>query len=172
VSEPSGEPQRRHVGPVMHTCHVPLDIVVATGPNLEDWRTIHNRIIPTDPLSAHDVAELSTRHLLTLALANDQVVGNATVRPPRKPDAAVTVIVRILPEYRRNGYGSTYLNAELAQARALGARRIETVVLASNTEGLAFARVYGFVEHDRYTLDGDAIPFVYLHLAQSQPHRA
>ena len=38
-------------------------------------------------------------------------------------------------------------------------------MLASNVGGLAFAAAHGFVEHDRYLLDGDTIPFVDLHLA-------
>jgi hypothetical protein len=42
---------------------------------------------------------------------------------------------------------------------------IETVVLASNEDGLRFARRHGFVEIDRYVLAGDAIPFVDLRLA-------
>jgi GNAT superfamily N-acetyltransferase len=144
----------------------PLDIVIATGPLLEDWRTLHNAIIPNDPLSADDVVERSTRHRLTLAYDDGRLVGNATVRPPRQPDAVATVIVRILPEHRRNGHGTAYLHAELAQAQALGARRIETVVLASNTDGLAFAQAHGFIEHDRYVMDGDTTAFIDLHLPQ------
>lgn len=143
-----------------------LDIVVATGPLLEDWRTVHNAIIPTAPLSEEDVAERSGRHRLTLGYVGGVLVGNATVRPPTGPEATATVIVRILEEHRRHGFGSSYLAAELAEARALGADRIETVVLASNTDGLAFAEAQGFVEHDRYLLDGDTIPFVDLHLAE------
>ncbi|MEZ5096569.1 MAG: GNAT family N-acetyltransferase [Nocardioides sp.] len=140
------------------------NILIADGPLLEQWRAIHNTIIPTAPLSTDDVAERSTRHRLTLAYVDQQLVGNATVRPPQLPDAVATVIVRILPEHRRNGFGSAYLQAELDQARAMGAGRIETVVLASNTDGLAFAQAHGFIEHDRYLLNGDSIPFVALHL--------
>jgi GNAT superfamily N-acetyltransferase len=127
-----------------------LDIVVASGPLLDEWRAIHNAIIPTAQLSTDDVADRSTHHRLTLAYVGDQLVGNATVRPPREPDRTATVIVRILPAHRRKGHGSIYLEAELAAARALSARRIETVVLASNLSGLAFAQAHGFVEHDRY----------------------
>lgn len=141
-----------------------LDIVVATGPLLEDWRMIHNAIIPTAPLSAEEVAERSTRHRLTVGLVGGKLVGNATVRPPHEPDGVATVIVRVLPEHRRRGLGDTYLRAELAQARALGARRIETVVLATNADGLAFAQAHGFVEHDRYVLPGDTVGFIDLHL--------
>lgn len=143
-----------------------LRIVVATGPLLEEWRTIHNEIIPTAPLSADEVAERAGRNRLTLGYVDEVLVGNATVRPPTGSPATATVIVRILEEHRRHGLGSAYLDAELAEARALGAERIETVVLASNTDGLAFAHSRGFVEHDRYLLDGDTVPFVDLHLVE------
>jgi ribosomal protein S18 acetylase RimI-like enzyme len=75
------------------------------------------------------------------------------------------VIVRILPQHRRRGLGSAYLEHELAEARVLEPQRIETVVLASNADGMAFALARGFVEVDRYLLDGDTIPFVDLRLA-------
>jgi ribosomal protein S18 acetylase RimI-like enzyme len=76
-----------------------------------------------------------------------------------------TVIVRVLPQYRRNGRGSEYLAAMLAEARGMGARRIETVVLASNEDGLAFAGRHGFVEFDRYVIDGETTAYVGLYLA-------
>ena len=140
-----------------------LRIVSATPGLLEEWRAIHNAIIPTAPLSADEVAERATRNQLTLAYDGDVLVGNATVRPPRDTGTA-TVIVRILPQHRRRGLGSAYLDRVLADARALGPERVETVVLASNEDGLAFALARGFVEVDRYLLDGDTIPFVDLRL--------
>ena len=147
-----------------------MKIVVATGELLEAWRTIHNQIIPDDPLSAKEVADRSSRHRLTVAYANDLLIGNATVRPPSGPDHASTVIVRILAEHRNQGLGSAYFEAELDEAFRMGARRVETVVLASNVDGLAFAQARGFVEHDRYVLDGDTTAFVDLHLGMgSEP---
>ncbi len=141
-----------------------LDIVVASGPLLDEWRAIHNAVIPTTPLSRDDVADRARRHRLTLAYAAGELVGNATVRPPTGSDRVATVIVRILPAYRRRGHGTAYLSAELAQARALGAAAVETVVLAANADGLGFALARGFVERERYTLPGDTIPFVHLRL--------
>jgi GNAT superfamily N-acetyltransferase len=144
-----------------------LRVEVATGAGLEQWRAVHNAIIPTAPLSADEVAERSGRNRLTLGYAGDELVGNATVRPP--DDAGVaTVIVRILPAHRRQGLGTAYLAQELGHARSLAPTRIETVVLASNTDGLAFALGRGFVEHDRYTLPGQEVPFVDLHLPDGQ----
>lgn len=142
-----------------------LDVVIARGERLADWRVIHNAIIPTAPLSADEVAERSGRHRLTLAYRDGALVGNATVRPPADETGAATVIVRVLPEYRRQGIGADYLRSELAEARALGARRIETVILETNADGLAFAVANGFVEHDRYTLPGQTTAFIDLHLA-------
>lgn len=141
-----------------------LQIVPAEPDLLAEWRAVHNEIIPTAPLSADEVAERATRHLLTVAHEGETLVGCATVRPPEEGLATATVIVRILPAFRGRGLGTAYLAHALAVARGTGADRIETVVLASNEEGLAFARSHGFVEHDRYVLDGQSIPFVDLHL--------
>ena len=141
-----------------------MKVVVASGPLLDAWRSIHNQIIPNDPLSAEEVAERSGRHRLTVAYAEDLIIGNATVRPPSEPDQVATVIVRILEEHRNHGFGTAYFQAELEEALRIGARRVETVVLASNVEGLAFAQAQGFIEHDRYVLDGDTTAFVDLHL--------
>ncbi|MGC4855132.1 GNAT family N-acetyltransferase [Micromonospora sp. DT4] len=90
-------------------------------------------------------------------------MGCSTVRPPA-PDAA-TVIARVLPDCRRRSYGEQIYQRGLARARELGAQAIETVVLASNDEGLRFARQHGFVEIQRYVLPGDTIAFVGLRLA-------
>jgi GNAT superfamily N-acetyltransferase len=141
-----------------------LSVVPAEPDHLEEWRAIHNAIIPTAPLSAEEVAERATRNRLTLGYDDDVLVGNATVRPPGEGGTA-TVIVRVLPEHRRRGLGSAYLAHELKHARSLRPDSIETVVLASNEDGLAFALARGFVEVDRYVLDGDTIPFVDLRLA-------
>lgn len=162
---PSGVPGRglSWSGLVPQTVGV-LDIVVAREAALEDWRRVHNAIIPTAPLTAAEVVERATRNRLTLAFAEGVLVGNATVRPPTDPDRICTVIVRVLPEHRRRGYGAAYLTHELAHARSLAPRRIETVVLASNTDGLTFARAQGFVEHERTTPVGDSVPFIGMHL--------
>jgi RimJ/RimL family protein N-acetyltransferase len=139
--------------------------IVPVGPDVVPlWRDIHNAVIPAQVLTSDEVLERLTRNSLTLAYDGDELVGNATIRPPRPDAMSATVIVRILPEYRRRGFGSEYFEAMLAEARGIGARRIETVVLASNEEGLAFAARHGFVEFDRYVLDGETIAYVDLYL--------
>ncbi|GAA1838699.1 hypothetical protein GCM10009682_63770 [Luedemannella flava] len=139
--------------------------IVPVGPDtVEQWRAVHNEIIPAHQLTADEMRDRLTRNRLTLAYDADVLVGNATIRPPRSDGTTATVIVRILPPYRRRGFGSRYLDAMLAEARTMGARRIETVVLAANADGLAFAVRRGFVEFDRYVVDDETAEFVDLYL--------
>ena len=139
--------------------------IVRVGPDdVTSWRDIHNAVIPAHVLTSDQVLERLTRNSLTLAYYGAELAGNATIRPPRADSATATVIVRILPAYRRQGLGSEYLAAMLAEARGMGARRIETVVLASNEGGVSFAAGHGFVEFDRYVLDGETAEYVELYL--------
>jgi RimJ/RimL family protein N-acetyltransferase len=141
-----------------------LRVEPAAPDRLGEWREIHNEIIPTAPLREDEVAERATRNHLTVAYIGQTVVGCATVRPPVGESGTATVIVRIREPFRRRGLGTAYLEAAMADTRALDPARIETVVLETNADGLAFAHKHGFVEHDRYVLDGEAVPFVDLHL--------
>jgi GNAT superfamily N-acetyltransferase len=132
---------------------------------LLDWQYVHNLIIPTAPLSLDEVRERVQRHRLDVAYLGDVLVGCMTVRPPADGSATATVIARVLPAHRGQGFGAALYAHGLESARELGATVIETVVLASNPEGLRFALTQGFVEFDRYVLPGDTIPFVDLRLA-------
>jgi GNAT superfamily N-acetyltransferase len=144
---------------------VALRIVPVDDQTLDQWRLVHNEIIPTAPLSSDEVRERAARYRLTLAYDDGRIVGNATLRPPDTA-GTITVIVRVLPGFRRRGYGSAYLGAVLSEARALGPASIRSVVLASNLDGLVFAQRRGFVEFGRYLLEGHEIPFVDLVLAE------
>jgi len=132
-----------------------------------DWRHVHNVIIPTAPLSAGEVRERAQRNRLTVTYLGGTLVGCSTVRPPAGDWATATVIVRVLPEHRRRGFGGRMYAEALTAARELGARTVETVVLAANEEGLRFAERHGYAEIDRYVLDGDTIPFIDLRLAET-----
>ena len=73
------------------------------------------------------------------------------------------MIARVLPEYRRRGCGTAIYQHCLERGRSL-ADTIETHILASNEDGLRFAKAHGFVEVETYLLPGDTIPFVELRL--------
>ncbi|MFJ8826225.1 GNAT family N-acetyltransferase [Streptomyces sp. NPDC102467] len=137
----------------------------ADGSLVADWQHVHNTVVPVDSayLSPGDVTERAGRNVLEVAYAGDVLVGCSTVRAPR--DGVATVISRVLPEQRGQGFGAALYERGLDTARALGAERFETVVLASNTAGLRFAERAGFTEEvDRYRLDGDAVDWVELRL--------
>jgi GNAT superfamily N-acetyltransferase len=143
-------------------------VEVTDEPTVADWQRIHNEIIPTDPLSLDDVRERSGRHRLELAYvgAPDRrnAVGNSTVRRPTDDEGAM-VIARVLPAYRRRGIGTLLFHRGLEVALSWADQRaVETVVLETNEDGLAFALARGFVEVERYTLPGATIPYVALEL--------
>jgi GNAT superfamily N-acetyltransferase len=150
-----------------------LDIQPVVGEAaIVDWQYVHNVIIPADPLSLDEVRERVGRNHLTVAYLGDDLVGCATVRPPahpmtarlmtKPPGGTATVIARILPDWRRRGLGTRLYADALAHARGLGAGVIETVVWAGNPAGLEFAEAHGFIELERYTLEGARIPYVTL----------
>jgi GNAT superfamily N-acetyltransferase len=129
-----------------------------------EWRRVHNAVIPTAPLSLDEVSGNASLRVMEVAYADDVVVGNSTVRPPTDDEPA-TVIVRVLSEHRRQGYGAALFGRALEQGREIGgssSSSVQTVVLESNVDGLRFALAHGFVEVERYLLDGDTIPFITL----------
>ncbi len=132
---------------------------------LEDWRHVHNVIIPTAPLSPDDARERVTRNRLEVAYAGGVLVGCATVRPPDGDPKIATVIVRVLREHRRQGYGEEFFLRAMAHARALGPEAIETIVLESNADGVRFAHSHGFVEVSRYVPPDSDDPFITLRLS-------
>ncbi len=129
---------------------------------LEQWRYVHNVIVPADALDLTTVRESSARYRLENAYAGDVLVGCSTVRPPE--GGAVTVIARVLPEHRRQGFGTALYENGLAHARVLGATTIETCVLAVNEDGLRFAEKHGFTEVERYVLPPETDLWVDLRL--------
>ncbi|MEU9962302.1 GNAT family N-acetyltransferase [Streptomyces sp. NPDC050982] len=142
-----------------------IERVDTTEPLLEDWRHVHNVIVPPAAMDLDEVRERAGRNHLEVAYLDDVLVGCTTVRPPTDDTATATVIARVLPGHRHQGLGEQLYVRALGQARELGARRIETVVLAANTEGLRFAERHGFVEFDRYTLPGESALWIDLRLA-------
>jgi GNAT superfamily N-acetyltransferase len=140
-------------------------VPVSDDATLLDWQRVHNQIIPTAPLSVDEIRERAERHVLEVAYAGDVLVGCSTVRPPSDETAAATVIARVLPEHRRQGYGSAIYERSLARGRELSAEGIETHILATNEDGLRFAKAHGFTEVETYLLPGDTIPFIELRLA-------
>jgi GNAT superfamily N-acetyltransferase len=130
----------------------------------EEWRHVHNVIVPPAAMSTEEVRERVRRYRLENAYLGDTLVGCSTVRPPTGDDAVATVIARVLPDYRSRGFGTALYEKGLDHARVLGAKVIETCVLAVNGDGTRFAQARGFVEVDRYVLDGESDEWIDLRL--------
>ncbi|MFJ6614457.1 GNAT family N-acetyltransferase [Streptomyces sp. NPDC091289] len=144
-----------------------LRIRAVDDASIRDWQYVHNLIIPGDVLSLDDVRARTGRNRMEVAYLGDVLIGCTTVRPPTEGNGATaTVIARVLPEHRRRGFGTRLYERALGQARELDAQVIETVVLASNTDGLRFAEQHGFVELERYLLrEGDTVHWIDLRLS-------
>ncbi|MFF4802504.1 GNAT family N-acetyltransferase [Streptomyces sp. NPDC001351] len=134
---------------------------------LEEWRFVHNEIVPPAAMSLDEARERLGRYRLENAYLGDVLVGCSTVRPPEGEEGVATVIARVLPEFRGRGFGRTIYEKGLAHARVLGAGVIETCVLAANEGGLRFAGKCGFVETDRYVLDGESDLWIDLRLVMA-----
>ncbi|MFE7268803.1 GNAT family N-acetyltransferase [Streptomyces sp. NPDC057592] len=132
-----------------------------------DWQHVHNLVIPTHYRSLDEVRERAGHNVLEVAYLEDTLIGCTTVRPPTRETPTATVIARVLPDHRSQGFGTELYERGLAQARGLGAKVIETVVLASNEDGLRFAQQRGFVVFDEYVLPGETIPWLDLRLERS-----
>lgn len=132
---------------------------------VRDWQYVHNVIIPSAALTLDEVHERVSRYVLEVAYLKDELVGCTTVRPPAEGETAATVIVRVLADFRRQGIGEVLYARALQQAQAFKAAGIETIVWASNMDGVRFAEAYGFAEVERYVLPGDEVAFITLRLA-------
>ncbi|MFD5052371.1 GNAT family N-acetyltransferase [Streptomyces tendae] len=132
---------------------------------VEEWRHVHNVIVPPAAMTLDEARARAGRNRLVNAYLGDVLVGCSTVRPPEGEERVATVIARVLPAYRGRGIGTALHEEGLAHARVLGAGAVETVVLAANADGLRFAGARGFVEKERYVLDGERDEWVDLRLA-------
>jgi GNAT superfamily N-acetyltransferase len=131
---------------------------------LEQWRHVHNLVVPPAAMSLAEALERQARNRLANAYLGEALVGCSTVRPPAGESKVATVIARVLPEFRRRGFGTAVHEEALAHARVLGAEAVETCVLAVNEDGLRFAARHGYTETDRYVLDGEHDEWVDLRL--------
>ncbi|MGW1745645.1 GNAT family N-acetyltransferase [Streptomyces sp. NPDC002092] len=134
---------------------------------LEEWRFVHNQIVPPAAMSLDEARERLGRYRLENAYLGDVLVGCSTVRPPEGDEGVATVIARVLPEFRGRGFGRAIYEKALAHARVLGAGVVETCVLAANEDGLRFAEKCGFVETERYVLDGESDLWIDLRLVMA-----
>ncbi|MEU0557805.1 GNAT family N-acetyltransferase [Dactylosporangium sp. NPDC006015] len=135
---------------------------VTDDATIEDWRLVHNAVVPDAAMSTDEARERVGRYLLEVAYDGDVLVGCTTVRPPEAGGGASTVIVRVLPQWRGRGLGSALYERAMRQAAEQAPDAVETVVWAANTAGVRFAEARGFAEVDRYEPEPGAVPYLTL----------
>ena len=131
---------------------------------LEDWRFVHNTVVPDAAMSLDEARERLGRYLLEVVYDGGDLVGCTTGRPPEGDATAATVIVRVLPRWRGRGIGAALYDRAMAQAARHGAPAVETVVWEANEGGVRFAKARGFVEVDRYLPEPGAVAYLTLRL--------
>jgi mycothiol synthase len=121
---------------------------VESDADLDAWRRVRIAVLPherTDTVEQLREAETPERLLLLGELAG-RVVGSAIAHRSNVPDT-VSVAPRVVPAFRRRGFGTALLRPLIAHAESLGARR--ALALADDEASAAFARRFGFEEADR-----------------------
>lgn len=91
---------------------------VAGDAMVEEWRHVHNVIVPPAAMTPDEARERAGRNRLANAYLADVLVGCSTVRPPGGEERVATVIARTLPAYRGRGIGTALYEEGLAHARA------------------------------------------------------
>lgn len=102
---------------------------------------------PALPLTqAYVEQNLRTGRPHVVALCGEEVVGWADIADPGRPvfSHAGTLGMGVVAAHRGRGLGSALLDAALAQARAIGLRRVELTVRAHNLTAIALYRRAGF----------------------------
>ena len=120
---------------------------VLTEQTVEDWKRVHNEIVPIAAMSTEEVRERIDGNHLEVVYLDGTLVGCTTVRPLDE-DGAATVIVRVLPPFRRQGLGTRLYERAMEHAKTLEPQHIETIIWAPNTDGLRFAEAKGFAVVD------------------------
>ncbi len=123
-----------------------------TRADVEAWTRVRNLVERADAASVEDVIRTGEREperRLYVAELDGEVVGCAFVARSESMPGCAATIPRVVPEARRRGLGSAFLQACSDRARELGCDALSSHVDADSADGLAFAARYGFVEVDR-----------------------
>ena len=125
------------------------------------WRAAYSDVLPRDVVEQFDgpsfarvwreslSAPPSSRHVLLVGCAGEQVVGFAAVGPSADADADATgtsgevLAFGVHPDARRSGHGSRLLNAAVDTLRGKGFDTMSTWILAKDEATRAFLSAAG-----------------------------
>ena len=117
-------------------------------PGLEAYAAVRNAVVPREPVTAEEVARSRVRKpgdVRLLARLDWHVAGCAGVVPSDLPDRTYAAIA-VLPEFRRCGIGTAFLERVAVIARGHGAGIVSGAVEEGDAAAAAFAARFGFAE--------------------------
>ncbi len=122
-----------------------------TDADLAGWCEVWTAVTPREPSRLEDVKrrlERQPERLYLVAEHAGQIVGLGFVGPSQSPERTA-LAVRLLPEHRRRGIGSSLLEPLLKHAAGMGPEWVSGMVSEDDRESVAWARRRGFEEYDR-----------------------
>jgi GNAT superfamily N-acetyltransferase len=130
------------------------------------WRAAYGPVLPPEVVEQFDPAGFarvwrdslnhppSSRHVLLVACAGEQVVGLAAVGPSSDKDAGDTsgelLTLGVHPDARRCGHGSRLLNAAVDTLRGKGFSSVSVWLLAQDEDTRGFLAAAGFSPDSAY----------------------
>jgi len=118
-----------------------------TESDLGEWCEVWNAITPREPVKVEDQLRRLARQPERLQLLGADVA--AGVVAPSDSRGRLYVAVRVLPQARRRGLGSTVFERLLEHARGLEPQWLSTIVSGGEPETVAWAERRGFEEYGR-----------------------
>ncbi|HEY2792596.1 MAG TPA: GNAT family N-acetyltransferase [Micromonosporaceae bacterium] len=121
---------------------------VSTDEDYETWRQVRIAVLPYERCAT--TAELRAQErptrLMLLASVDGTVVGSGWANMS-ETEGSASVAPRVLPEFRRHGYGTALLDALVAHARTLDVAAVSS--MCDDPGSMAFAEHFGFAEVNR-----------------------
>ena len=130
------------------------------------WRAAFARVLPPEVVEQFDGPSFgrvwrdslstppSSRHVLLVGCAGEQVVGFAAVGPSVDPDATESsgevLALGVHPDARRSGHGSRLLNAAVDTLRGRDFQSISAWLLADDEQSRAFLTAAGLSPDGAY----------------------
>jgi mycothiol synthase len=122
-----------------------------TDADFAAWCEVWNAITPREPANVEDIRrrlERQPERLYLLAESDGRIVGLGFAGPSQSPERT-GLVVRVLPEFRRRGFGSELLDRLLPHAAELGRKQVSGMVFEDDSESIAWVEHRGFEEYDR-----------------------
>jgi GNAT superfamily N-acetyltransferase len=121
---------------------------VSSDADLAAWAALKSAVVPNEPVTAAQLrAAVEPDRILLLAERDGELAG-CGIADRSSFGGRAFIAVRVLPQHRRHGVGSTLLRPLTDHARSLGLTGVNAFVYANEPHSIAFAESLGLAEVD------------------------